>query len=122
MKGRPAKQTLRDALVLANLRGLVQRFMNTAERLCDFAIVGVSPMAYVRIRFAPEILVPVAQIMRDYRKDIDKLRFICRDASTSLELWLRSRHGTWRFFRIERDTIFEIDRQGNPLEPKTSQG
>jgi len=114
MKGRPPARTLRDSLAIAGTRGIVQRFMNTAERLADFAIVGTVPIAYVRIRYAPEILIPAAEIPRKYRKDIERLRFICRDASASLELWLRSRHGTWRFFRIGRDTVVEIDRLGNP--------
>jgi len=55
------------------------------------------------------------QIIRDYREDIRRLRFVCHDATVSLELWLRSRYGTWRFFRIENDNVFEIDREGRLL-------
>jgi hypothetical protein len=31
----------------------------------------------------------------------------------SRELWLRSRHGTWRFFRVTADGLVEIGRDGN---------
>jgi len=33
-----------------------------------------------------------------------------------IELWIRSRHGTWRFFQVTPSAIVEIDREGKRLE------
>ncbi len=38
------------------------------------------------------------------------------DAANMLELWIRSRHGTWRFFQVTRSTLVEIDRKGKRIE------
>ena len=45
-----------------------------------------------------------------------RLRVIARDAAVVIELWIRSRHGTWRFFQVTPSTIVEIDRDGKRLE------
>jgi hypothetical protein len=33
-----------------------------------------------------------------------------------IELWIRSRHGTWRFFQVTPSFMVEIDRDGKRLE------
>jgi hypothetical protein len=35
--------------------------------------------------------------------------------ATAAELWLRSKHGTWRFFLVTPDSLAGIDRNGKPL-------
>jgi hypothetical protein len=42
---------------------------------------------------------------------------VARDAAVALELWIRSRHGTWRFFLVTPSTLVEIDRERKRLEP-----
>ncbi|MDP3563158.1 MAG: hypothetical protein Q8R70_01570 [Methanoregula sp.] len=32
-----------------------------------------------------------------------------------IELWIRSRHGTWRFFQVMPSALVEVDREGNRL-------
>jgi hypothetical protein len=32
------------------------------------------------------------------------------------ELWIRSRHGTWRFFLVTPSALVEIDREGKRIE------
>ncbi|MDD1704412.1 MAG: hypothetical protein LUP97_04180 [Methanoregula sp.] len=115
MKGRPLRSTLDEALAIAQLRGIVQRTMNGPERLYDFAIVGTIPLAFVRLRFANRLLIDLAMIARLYREEIRRLRMVSRDQGNSLELWLRSRYGTWRFFRVDTGSISEIDRTGTIL-------
>ncbi|PKG31185.1 hypothetical protein, partial [Methanoregula sp.] len=48
--------------------------------------------------------------------DPARLRVIAGDAAVVTELWIRSRHGTWRFFQVTPSTIVGIDRDGNRLE------
>ena len=47
--------------------------------------------------FAPEILASIQDLADYYKKEIAQLRVIARDAAVTAELWLRSKHGTWRF-------------------------
>jgi hypothetical protein len=35
--------------------------------------------------------------------------------ATAAELWLRSKHWTWRFFLVTPDSLAGIDRNGKPL-------
>jgi len=118
MKGRPPRRAITDAVYLAKLRGHVQKSENSPERLYDITITGVKPIAFIRVMFAPEILAALPKILQDFREAIRLLRLISRETTISLELWLRSKHGTWRFFRIVGDDIFEIDRDGKLLEAK----
>jgi hypothetical protein len=65
--------------------------------------------------FAPEILAATRQLADDFKEEIAQLRIIARDAATTAELWLRSKHGTWRFFLVTPDSLVEIDRDGKPV-------
>ena len=49
------------------------------------------------------------------KKRSPRLRVIARDAAITAELWLRSKHGTWRFFLVTPSTLVEIDRDRKRL-------
>jgi hypothetical protein len=74
---------------------------------------GSAP-AFVRVRFALRILATLQEIARDYAMDILRLRAIGSGPGVSCELWLRSKHGTRRFFRIGSDSLIELGRDGRP--------
>ncbi len=95
-EGPAAPEYALRARVIAQLRGIVRRTVNGPKRLNDFAMVGKIPVAFVRLRFANRLLIDLAMIARLYREEIGLLRMISRDKGNSLELWLRSRYGTWR--------------------------
>jgi hypothetical protein len=118
MRGRPPGQTLKDAITLAFLRGMVQVCVNDPERVFDFTITRTVPISFVKVRFCPKVLDTIAMIAEDFKEDIRLLRFVTNDPTISLELWLRSRYGTWRFFRVNGESVIEINRQGNPMEAK----
>jgi hypothetical protein len=65
--------------------------------------------------FAPEILETIQQLASDFKEEIAQLRIIARDAAITAELWLRSKHGTWRFFLVTPDSLVEIDRDGKRI-------
>jgi hypothetical protein len=109
---RPRK-TLPDAISLACLRGQVQLARHTREALYHFTIVALGIVAFVRVRYAEQILGTVPEIAAAFREDIARLRAIVQATAISRELWLRSRHGTWRFFRVTADGLVEISRDGN---------
>ncbi|MGD0081187.1 MAG: hypothetical protein ABSB80_11155 [Methanoregula sp.] len=65
--------------------------------------------------FAPEILASIQQFAEDFKEEIAQLRVIARDKAITAELWLRSKHGTWRFFLVTPNSLVEIDREGKPV-------
>lgn len=111
-----AHRAIRDAIPIAKARGIIQLAMGGPERIYDLSIVSKIPHVFASIMFAPKILAPVPELADYYRTDIARLRLIARDAANVIELWIRSRHGTWRFFQVTPSTLVEIDREGKRLE------
>jgi hypothetical protein len=106
------RRTLPEGISLARLRGKVEITLHNREALYHLTIVAAGMIAFVRVRFAPQILATLTEIEAEFKKDIVRLRAIVQGAAISRELWLRSRHGTWRFFRVTADGLVEIDRNG----------
>lgn len=114
-RGPRAHRALKDAIPIAKARGLIQLAMGGPERIFDIAIVSKIPHVFASVMFAPKILAPLAELEEYYRTDIARLRLIARDAANVIELWIRSRHGTWRFFQVTPSSLVEIDRGGNRI-------
>jgi hypothetical protein len=85
------------------------------ERIFDIAIISKVPVTFARIMFAPSILATIQKLANDFKEEIAQLRIIARDAAITAELWLRSKHGTWRFFLVTPNSLVEIDRSGNRI-------
>lgn len=111
-----AHRALKEAIPIAKARGLIQLAMGGPERIYDLSIVSKIPIVFATIMFAPKILAPIPELAEYYESDLARLRVIARDAAVTTELWIRSRHGTWRFFQVMPSTIVEIDRDGKRLE------
>jgi len=112
-----AHRALRDAIPIAKARGLIQLAMGGPERIYDLSIVSKIPIVFATIMFAPKILAPIPELTEYYASDLARLRVIARDAAVVIEIWIRSRHGTWRFFQVTpSSTIVEVDRNGKRLE------
>jgi hypothetical protein len=90
--------------------------MSGPERIYDISIISKIPVTFSRVMFAPKILAGVHELADYYRKEIAQLRLIARDAAITAELWIRSKHGTWRFFLVTPDFLVEIDREGKRIE------
>jgi hypothetical protein len=118
-RGPLPKRALDTAIEIAEQRGIVQKAERGPVFLYDFTIVGTSPVAFIRVKYFPRILALLDEIAAEFRHEIHLLRSITRGAAVSLELWLRSRHGTWRFFRVAADGIVELGRDGRPPGGKT---
>ncbi|MCK9581854.1 MAG: hypothetical protein M0Q92_15600 [Methanoregula sp.] len=118
MTGRGARphKALAEAIPIAKARGLIQMAMGGPERIYDLSIVSKIPHVFASVMFAPKILAPLPELEEYYRKDLARLRLIARDAANVIELWIRSRHGTWRFFQVTPSAIVEIDRDGKRIE------
>ena len=115
-RGPRAHRALKDAIPIAKARGLIQLAMGGPERIYDLSIVSKIPIIFASIMFAPKILASIPELAEYYASDIARLRVIARDAAVVIELWIRSRHGTWRFFQVTSSSLVEVDREGKRLE------
>jgi hypothetical protein len=104
------------ALPIAGKRGLVQCYQHRRGNICDVSIMSpglvsfVCVMRLVRLSSTPE------DILHDFSSVIGHLRFIASSPAISRELWLRTPHGAWRFFRILDDSIIDLGPDGLPLK------
>jgi len=114
-RGPRPHRALAEAIPIAKARGIVQMVTGAPERIFDIAIISKVPVTFTRVMFAPEILATTRQLADDFNEEIAQLRIIVRDKAITTELWLRSRHGTWRFFLVTPDLLIEIDREGKPV-------
>jgi len=115
-RGPRPHRALAEAIPIAKARGIIQLAMSGPERIFDIAIVSKIPVTFSRVMFAPAILATVHELADYYRQEIAQLRLIARDAAITAELWIRSKHGTWRFFLVTPNSLVEIDREGKRLE------
>jgi len=114
-RGPRPHRALAEAIPIAKTRGITQLALGGPERVFDIAIISKLPVTFARIMFAPAILAGIPELTDYFKEEITQLRIIARDAAITAELWLRSKHGTWRFFLVRPDTLVEIDRRGDRL-------
>ena len=114
-RGPPSYRALSDALPIARKRGITQAAVRSPENLYDFTIVSAIPLAFVRVTYCSRIYAPGAELVNEFRDELFRLGRIPAHTGISRELWLRSRHGTWRFFRFTPDALIELGQDGVPL-------
>jgi len=92
-------------------------FVDLWDALCGLGprLMPASPVAFVRVMFAPKILVLIPELAEYYETEIGELRVIAKDPAITAELWIRSKHGTWRLFLVTPSTLVEIDREGKRI-------
>jgi hypothetical protein len=115
-RGRRITQGLALTLPFAVRRGHVMVFVAALLNLAEFLITGNGLFVMVRVRLARRIRVAVADIEHEFADAIAGLRLVPRTGPVSCELWLYSKHGTLRHFRVEESRLAEIDWCGTPLE------
>jgi hypothetical protein len=101
-RGPRPHRALAEAVPIAKARGIVQLALGGPERVFDIAIISMVPVTFARVIFAPAILATTRQLADEFKEEIAQLRIIARDAAITAELWLRSKHGTWRSFSSPR--------------------
>jgi hypothetical protein len=115
-RGRLPKKGLGDAIMVAKARGTVMVFLQNRESVCDFMIIGNGNLIVVRVRKARYIRGTREEIEREFRDPIKGLRSFPGPGPVIRELWIYSRYGIWRFFRVEDTIIVEICQDGTPLK------
>jgi len=114
-RGPRPHRALEEAVPIAKARGIVQMTLSGPERIFDIAIISKVPVTFARVMFAPAILATIQELTDEFKEEVAQLRVIARDAAITAELWIRSKHGTWRFFLVTPDFLVEIDREGKRI-------
>jgi hypothetical protein len=83
--------------------------MSRPERISCISIISKITVTFASVMYAPKILAGIPELIEYYTKDLARLRLIARNAAVA-KLWIRSRHGTWRFFLVTPSALVEIDR------------
>ena len=107
-RGRPATKGIDDAIAIAQKRGCVMRVTYALDSVCNFFIRTVTHVAFVRAVRFEKIILPVEEIERQCREIIYELRLFPPSEQIQLEIWAYSKHGTYRFFRINGTGLEEI--------------
>ena len=103
------------ALPVARQRGHVDRFLHGQGSRAEFLIAGSVMLAIVRLHKASRLHGTVADIAAAFREVIEDLRMYPAVGPVSRELWLFSRYGVLRYFRVEDSGILEIGPDGKVL-------
>jgi hypothetical protein len=111
-RGPQISQGLALALPFALKRGHVMVFMAALLNLADLLITGNGLFVLVRVCLARRIRADIGEIESEFSAAIAGLRLVPRTGPVSCELWLYSRHGTLRHFRVEDTRLVEIDCYG----------
>jgi len=115
-RGRRPLEAQEKAFSLAAKRGLVQRYQHRRGNTCDFTIMSPGLVTFATVKRLDRLTVTPEDILYDFTAEIALLRFIVSSPGISRELWLRTPHGAWRFFRVLENGIIELDHDGKILE------
>lgn len=115
-RGRPSTTGINDAVAIAKKRGCVMRVTYSSDSVCDFFIRTVMLVIFVRAVRFEKIILPVEEIERECREIISELRLFPPSEQIQLEIWAYSKHGTYRFFRINGTGLEEIPHEGETPE------
>jgi|GEM_PF-2034443 len=104
------------AVPLGFLRGHVMVFMPSGQNLAEFLITGGGWFVLVSTRPVQKLHMSIDGIEAAFREVIAGLRLVPAGGQVSCELWLYSRYGTFRHFRVSATGLVEINAYGTPLD------
>ena len=107
-RGPVSEQAIAWAVALAAVRGTVYDFRKQRECPCDFQIVSSSGIAFVRVKRTRCLHRTAEELGAECRDHVLRLRAVPRAPAVTRELWICSRSGRWRFFRVTDTGLDEI--------------
>ena len=118
-RGPVSEQAIEWALPLAHQRGSVYFFRKDRECPCDLQIVNSREVVFVRVRRTRCLHRPVPDLETDCHEHVLRLRAVPGSPPVCRELWICSRRGRWRFFRITETGMEEIQDPHSATSPGT---
>jgi hypothetical protein len=93
------------------------RIVYGLESMSDLVIRTAAYVAFIKTRRAEKITATIQDIEHTYHNVIAELRLFPESARILRELWIYSKHGTYRFFRIGTAGLVEVGQDGMPVPP-----
>ena len=107
-RGPASEKALLKALHVASLRGAVYFFRPGREVPADFEIVNTQGVTFISVRMSRRIQCSGPDFEHMYRETIAHLRAVPASVAVACELWLFSRYGRCRFFRVQPSGLREL--------------
>jgi hypothetical protein len=107
-RGPVSEQAIEWALPIAAQRGAVYFFRPDRECPCDFQIVSSSGVVFVRVKRTRCHHHAAEELGAECRDHLLRLRAVPKAPGLTRELWVCSRSGRWRFFRVTNTGLEEI--------------
>ena len=114
-RGRPPRKGMEIALPVAKARGRVVGLVQNGDTPGDFEIIVGGVVVFVSLCRADPFRCTPAGIEMENRVRIARLRSVPASAQVLRELWIYSKYGSLRFFRVEDTWLLEIGPDGLPL-------
>jgi hypothetical protein len=114
-RGRPPSKGIDEALPIARARGRVMEIVQNGDTPAMFVIVADGKVFFIYIRRADPFRLTPEEMEAENREVLAMIRSLPGSADIIREIWLYSRAGTLRFFRVEDSWLLEIRRDGQPL-------
>jgi hypothetical protein len=114
-RGRPVSKALDEAIPVARARGNVMKFCPEPESACDLMIRTSVHLVFVRIKRVCKIRCTKEEIGAELQEWVIVLCSLPVSESILCELWVYTKQGSWRYFRVRSTGLVEIGRDGNPI-------
>jgi hypothetical protein len=111
-RGRPPLKALSEAVGIAAGRGEVILLPGGRSDAFDIIICEKFRTIFVRIRRTDLHFMYALEVLEKYRYDIARVHRLPLTQVTAREFWLRLKNGTWQFWLITDNGIFEIREDG----------
>ena len=113
-RGRLPEKGIALALPIAAARGYVTRCIRGRSGACDIVIHAEEYTALITVQQLRRLHGTVAEMAFACREQIAKLRLVPAGLCRSLELWVCSPYGQFRFFRLTPAGLLELGKNGEP--------
>lgn len=110
------------AHVAARMRGRVLEFRRSSKIPANFLIVGCGCFALVRVQKAQRLHGSPDETERDFHEAVVLLRSVPCGGPVTRELWLYSRYGVLRYFRVDDARLVELGPDGKVPERTAGDG
>jgi hypothetical protein len=117
-RGRPVTTALDVAIHIARLRGNVMTFHGGPENFAHLLIRSPGTITFILIRYASHLHGTPEEIEAMYQDTLILLRSVPGSGPLVRELWLYSRYGGWRYFRVRDTGIAEVSGNGEVIIPE----